>query len=212
MSNTIINIENYKCYIIKCGNININIKKLSLVFIFSSTLFLYQQYRTYVYIPIISFICSLVLFWNYPILILFTNSRPMYYEDLFIYDWNVKYINIEKNIKNRFENIFNIILIISNSIFISALSDYLFYETKEKTSYVEVIGITGGIFKIFQIVNHINGSILLYITRRILLNKIKKEKSIELTRNIGVNKNNDSNRIVSINNITNNVNSSKLEH
>ena len=212
MSNTIINIENYKCYIIKCGNININIKKLSLVFIFSSTLFLYQQYRTYVYIPIISFICSLVLFWNYPILILFTNSRPMYYEDLFIYDWNVKYINIEKNIKNRFENIFNIILIISNSIFISALSDYLFYETKEKTSYVEVIGITGGIFKIFQIVNHINGSILLYITRRILLNKIKKEKSIELTRNIGVNKNNDSNRIVSINNITNNVNCSKLEH
>jgi hypothetical protein len=134
----------------------------------------------------------------------------MYYEDLFIYDWNVKYINIEKNIKNRFENIFNIILIISNSIFISALSDYLFYETKEKTSYVEVIGITGGIFKIFQIVNHINGSILLYITRRILLNKIKKEKSIELTRNIGVN--NDSNRIVSINNITNNVNCSKLEH
>ena len=212
MSNTIINIENYKCYIIKCGNININIKKLSLVFIFSSTLFLYQQYRTYVYIPIISFICSLVLFWNYPILILFTNSRPMYYEDLFIYDWNVKYINIEKNIKNRFENIFNIILIISNSIFISALSDYLFYETKEKTSYVEVIGITGGIFKIFQIVNHINGSILLYITRRILLKKIKKEKSIELTQNIGVNKNNNSNSIVSINNISNNINCSKLQN
>lgn len=212
MSNTIINIENYKCYIIKCGNININIKKLSLVFIFSSTLFLYQQYRTYVYIPIISFICSLVLFWNYPILILFTNSRPMYYEDLFIYDWNVKYINIEKNIKNRFENIFNIILIISNSIFISALSDYLFYETKEKTSYVEVIGITGGIFKIFQIVNHINGSILLYITRRILLKKIKKEKSIELTQNVGVNKNNNSNSIVSINNISNNINCSKLQN
>ena len=212
MSNTIINIENYKCYIIKCGNININIKKLSLVFIFSSTLFLYQQYRTYVYIPIISFICSLVLFWNYPILILFTNSRPMYYEDLFIYDWNVKYINIEKNIKNRFENIFNIILIISNSIFISALSDYLFYETKEKTSYVEVIGITGGIFKIFQIINHINGSILLYITRKILLNKIKKEKSIELTQNIGVNKNNNSNSIVSINNISNNINCSKLQN
>lgn len=211
MSNTIINIENYKCYIIKCGNININIKKLSLVFIFSSTLFLYQQYRTYVYIPIISFICSLVLFWNYPILILFTNSRPMYYEDLFIYDWNVKYINIEKNIKNRFENIFNIILIISNSIFISALSDYLFYETKEKTSYIEVIGITGGIFKIFQIVNHINGSILLYITRRILLNKIKKEKSIELTQNVGVIKNNDSNSIVGINNISN-INCSKLQN
>lgn len=212
MSNTIINIENYKCYIIKCGNININIKKLSLVFIFSCTLFLYQQYRTYVYIPIISFICSLVLFWNYPILILFTNSRPMYYEDLFIYDWNVKYINIEKNIKNRFENIFNIILIISNSIFISALSDYLFYEIKEKTSYVEVIGITGGIFKIFQIVNHINGSILLYITRRILLNKIKKEKSIELTQNVGVNKNNDSNSIVNINNISNNINCNKLQN
>ena len=79
-----IRINTNKCYIIKCGNVNINIKKLSLILILSIVLLIFDEYRSFVYIPIISFICSLVLFWNFPILILFTNSRPMYYEDLYI--------------------------------------------------------------------------------------------------------------------------------
>ena len=203
MSNTKINIDNYTCYIIKIKNININLKKISLVLLLSCSLLIFEEYRSFVYIPIITFICSLILFWNYPILILFTNSRPMYYEDLFIYDWNVKYFDINKNIKNKFENIFNISLIISNSLFISALSDYLFYETKEQMSYIEIIGVSGGIFKIFQMINHINGTFLLYLTRKLLVDEIKKEKIVELNN---VLKNN-----VLKNNVLNNKNIEKKE-
>ena len=176
-----IRINTNKCYIIKCDNVNINIKKLSLILILSIVLLIFDEYRSFVYIPIISFICSLVLFWNFPILILFTNSRPMYYEDLYIYDWNVKYFDIDPHIQNKFENLFNITLIISNSIFISALSDYLLYQAKDNMSYIEIIGVTGGILKIFQIINHMNGSILLFLTRKLLVKEVKKEKVIELT-------------------------------
>ena len=216
MSNTTIEIDN-KCYIVKCGNFNINLKKLSLIFILSGALLIFEEYRSLVYIPIISFVCSLVLFWNYPILILFTNSRPMYYEDLFIYDWNVKYFDIDKYVKKKFENIFNVTLIVSNSLFIAALSDYLFYETKEEMSYIEIIGVSGGIFKIFQMINHINGTILLYLTRRLLVEEIKKEKTIELTNNDGLIKSRNNRNKINIGcntiiNVNNKIDDENLEN
>ena len=158
-----------------CGT-KILYKRASLLLIGLSALFLDKEIQNYIYIPLVIFVCAYVIFWNFPVLILFTNSRPLYYEDLFIADWNVKLLDINDVVRKRFETRFQCILIFSNSIFCAALADYWLYELLDKQdySYVGLLGITGGIVKIFQFINHCSGSILLACTRRALIKNSKK--------------------------------------
>ena len=113
---------------------------------------------------------SLVIFVNYPCVILISNRRPFYIEDLFILDRNEIEIKIGEEVKERYERRLNNILIISNVLFVGALSDYWYYELEESRSdsLVEMIGITGGIINMFQLLNHSSCSMLLYLTRRSL--------------------------------------------
>ena len=116
------------------------------------------------------------MYWNFPILILFTNSRPLYYEDLFIDQTKIPMLDINPKAKRRFESIFEWTLIVTNSIFTAALADYRLYQTTSKQSYIEILGITGGILKIFQFINHVDGSIILYVTKRLIKKELRKKK------------------------------------
>lgn len=115
--------------------------------------------------------CALVIFWNFPVLVLFTNSRPLYYEDLFIEDRNEIEMLVNVRLREKFESRFQTVLVITNSVFVAALSDYWFYQFagSEDVSYVALMGITGGIVKIFQMVNHTSGTVVLVLTKRCLV-------------------------------------------
>ena len=52
------------------------------------------------------------------------------------------------------------------------LADYWLYKTNNMVSIFEILGITGGILKIFQLVNNLCGKIMIKIIRC----SIKKEK------------------------------------
>ena len=142
--------------------------------------------QNYYVAPGIVFICALVLFWNFPIFVLFTNSRPLYYEDLFLKDTTVELTGLTHQLREKFENRFQCVLIFTNSIFTAALADYWLYQFKDvreevgKVSIIGLMGITGGIIKIFQLVNHTSGSILLYCTRKAIVEENKSTHSIEL--------------------------------
>ena len=70
---------------------------------------------------------------------------------------------------------FQCILIFSNSIFCAALGLLVVWNIdKGEYSYVALLGITGGIVKIFQFINHCSGTILLACTRRALLKRSRK--------------------------------------
>ena len=103
----------------------------------------------------------------------------MFVDDLFIKDRNEIEFNLTDIEKQKFEKRFNYMLILSNSLFVAALADYFFYETLHirDESYVGMLGITGGIIKIFQIVNHGSGVILLLYTRGILLKNVLHSSS-----------------------------------
>lgn len=166
---------NYKI----CGT-QILYKRASLILIGIIALLWDPHIQNYFYIPLVIFFSAFTIFWNFPVLILFTNSRPLYYEDLFIADWNVKLLDINDGVRKKFETRFQCILIFSNSVFCAALADYWLYELLDKKdySYVGLLGITGGIVKIFQFINHCSGSILLACTRKALL-KRNREKSLD---------------------------------
>ena len=62
-------------------------------------------------------------------------------------------------------------LIITNSIFVGVLSDYWLYKTQDVDTYLEIVGVTGGIIKIFQVVNNSIGRTMI----KMLKSCIKKE-------------------------------------
>ena len=142
--------------------------------------------HSYISLPIFIFFIGFIVYWNFPILILFTNLRPLYYEDLFIDTSKIPLIRIDPKIKQRFEVFFEWSLIFSNSLFSAAIAEYWLYKAYSKESYIEIIGVTGGILKIFQLINHMNGNIILHITKTFIDKEIKKNKTMELTQVNGI--------------------------
>jgi hypothetical protein len=149
----------YKCKQIKC-------KRYFLPLIGIISLVFFPQFRDFYYFPFIISAAFFILFWNFPHLVYITASKPLYYEDLFIDEKKLPNYDVEPKIKKKFQNILVWILIITNSILVGVLADYWLYKTINIPSYIEIIGITGGIIKIFQIVNNSIGRTMLKILRR----------------------------------------------
>jgi len=145
-----------------------------------SSLLTIDELYNFFYLPLVIFFIFFIIFWNFPVLVTFANMKPLYYEDLFIDYSKIQLLDVSPVKKKYFETVFHWSLIITNSLFISALSDYWLYKTLDRSSMIEVIGVTGGILKIFQLINHINGSIILQITRRFIYKEFKG-KGTELT-------------------------------
>ena len=156
------------------------IRRLLLPLVAMSSLLTIDELYNFFYLPMVIFFIFFIIFWNFPVLVTFANMKPLYYEDLFIDYSKIQLLDVSPTKKKYFETVFHWSLIITNSLFISALSDYWLYKTLDRSSMIEVIGVTGGILKIFQLINHINGSIILQITRRFIYKEFK-DKNIELT-------------------------------
>ena len=89
-----------------------------------------------------------------------------------------------ENAKNSFENYYLWILITTNALLVSALSNYWLFKTRDTHSYYEVIGVTGGILKIFQVINHYSGTLILkYIQKLQKFQVLEKEKFQEMFLN-----------------------------
>ena len=125
----------------------------------------FEELHTYFYMPLLFFFCSLILFWNYPEIIIFMNSKPLYYEELFLINTTPNVTQISSDVRKKFEYIFDYSLLFTNALFTAGLADYWLYQSWNTNSYIEIIGVTGGILKIFQSVNYITGGIILYAVR-----------------------------------------------
>ena len=125
----------------------------------------YDKYRNNLSISIIIFITSVIIFSNFPFLVIYSISKPLYYNDLFIDDKKLPNYLLPKNIRDRIENIFTITLILTNSISISLLSNYWLFKTDNEKSLFEIVGITGGILKILQITNNCLSFIILKVLK-----------------------------------------------
>ena len=56
----------------------------------------------------------------------------------------------------------------------AALSDYWLYKTVDHFTIIEIVGITGGIIKVFQTVNNTISRVMLKILRK----RVKKENKV----------------------------------
>lgn len=143
-----------------------------------------EEARTYIYFPIYISFAFFILFWNFPKVIYATATRPVYYEDMFIDEKKLPNYEVRESIKAKFKSIYSWVLIVTNSILAGALAEYWLFQSQNANTYVEVIGMSGGIIKIFQIVNNNIGKFMIKILKRFIKQeslqiKRKERKSIE---------------------------------
>lgn len=173
---------NYKFSLCK----QVSIKRFFLPLIGVFALAALPAFRHFIYLPIVVFLGSVILFWNFPFIIFYSASKPFYYEDLFIDEKKIPNYEVDKHIKHKFKTILEIVLIITNAILTGALADYYLYKTTGNESYMKVLGITGGIIKIFQMINNFISWGILNILKQFVIkeNTELKKKQIESVENI----------------------------
>ncbi len=139
-----------------------------------------EEVISYTYLPVIVGFSSFILFWNFPKLAIFFNCRPFYYEDLYALPSTENIIVVDEKLKDKFRCIFEWCLIISSSILTGALTCYRLYsaETTQVVSYFEIIGITGGILKIYYMVNYSIGTIILHVLKKKIERNIYPEDDV----------------------------------
>ena len=87
-------------------------KRYALPLLSSAGLLFFEKFQNYIYTPPIVFFVSFILFWNIPIIVTYTNSKPLYFEDLFIDMSQLPSINIPKNGRDAFENYYKLLSMI----------------------------------------------------------------------------------------------------
>jgi len=151
----------------KCKQIKI--KRYFLPLIGIVALLPFEQFQNFIYFPLIISFASLILFWNFPKIVYYTASKPLYYEDLFIDIKQIPNYNVDENIHKRFKFILETVLIITNSILMGVLSDIWLLRSNTSLDFFEIVGITGGVIKIFQIVNNTISRLMLKVVRKLIL-------------------------------------------
>lgn len=149
------------CTVTIC-NRKVQVKRLFLPAAGAAGLTALSPTRTYVVFPVLIFWVAFIIFWNFPFIVTATNSRPVYYEEVFE---NETEHETDTQMKRRFEAACDWSLITTNSLFAAALAEYWLYQTGGTSSYTQILGITGGIMKVFQTLNHASGTVILGVTR-----------------------------------------------
>ncbi len=152
------------CKIPKCKDIPIKRYFLPLIGVFALSAL--PELQNFVYLPLIITFGFLILFWNFPWIVYYTASKPLYYQDLFIDEKKLPNYDVDERIKYKFKMILESVLIISNALLTGALADYYLYKTTGAEGYIEILGVTGGIIKIFQMINNSISRFMLKILKR----------------------------------------------
>ena len=161
-----------KCSKECCKNIPIKRYFLPLVGFVAFTGF--EEVRTAIYFPIFITVASFIIFWNFPGLAYMSASKPLYYQDIFIDEKKLPNHNVKASIKRKFENIFITSVVITNSLLSGALAEYWLFQSKDTNTYIEIIGMSGGIIKLFQLVNNNIGRCMIKILKKCIKQENKR--------------------------------------
>tara|TARA_B100001248_G_scaffold252964_1_gene229703 strand:+ start:420 stop:911 length:492 start_codon:yes stop_codon:yes gene_type:complete len=115
----------------------------------------------------------MILFLNFPILVTWSNTKPLYYDDLYLDSEKLPSLKLPDYKKKSYKKLYKILLTIYDSIMIAMISNYWLMKTKDATSYYEIIGITGGILQIFHVLNLFTGTVILYVIKHMITNESK---------------------------------------
>jgi hypothetical protein len=167
---------------VKCCKQKIKLKRFFFPLSFGIITIFFDNVRTYIYFPLIVSVCFFILFWNFPRIVYYTASKPLYYQDIFIDEKRLPNYNVNKKIKRRFECIFVWVLITTNTLLVGGLSEYWLFKSLSQESTMEILGISGGIIKIFQIVNNTVCRIMLKVLKSYVKTENEKFEKLQVKK------------------------------
>jgi len=167
---------------VKCCKKKIKLKRFFLPLSCGIVTVFFDNVRTYIYFPLIVSACFFILFWNFPKIVYYTASKPLYYQDIFIDEKKLPNYNVNERIKRKFECIFVWVLIVTNTLLVGGLSEYWLFKSLSQESTIEILGISGGIIKIFQIVNNTVCRIMLKVLKSYVKTENKKFEELQAKR------------------------------
>lgn len=140
-------------------------RRIGLIFLFALLgSFYFEEVRTMIYIPIIIFFSMFIIFWNFPEIMIFLHSKPVYIDDLFIDPTSIPRLNtINPRLYQKFQNVFLMSHNIVSSLFAAGLADFFLYRIQNRLTIYEALGVLGGILNIYNIFIVYFGKFLIYI-------------------------------------------------
>lgn len=122
------------------------------------------------YITPIAFVCSFIIFWNFPQIGAWLQSKPTYVEDLAI---NVKSVDIRYRFVKRYTLVTNFFL---SGLFV-VIIDYTFFQQYNTTTNLdtfEMVGIIGGVMSLYFKIQAILGKMLLLLFYRMKKRSVRR--------------------------------------
>lgn len=145
--------------------------------------FVYQDTKQGIfYVPFVCGICAFIIFVNFPNLVVFLHSKPVYYDDLIMKNYEGEGYIYNEHFRKKYQNIFRWIISVSSSIMVAFAVELWFFRdslfkshidgenqsTRDKTANIlAVLGIIGGLFRMYYGAAMMLGRLLLFILKRL---------------------------------------------
>ena len=165
-------------------------KNLSLLVvpIILSLTFVYEDNDGRYYVPISCGVSALIVFLNFPFIVILIHSRPIYFDDLLIKNYDGEGHIYDESFRKKYQNIFKLMASISSAVMIALTVELWFYrdrmfgtdETIGKDNNVNtfvVLGVISGLLRIYYGATMMLGRLLLA-----LLTTLKKRAQERLRK------------------------------
>lgn len=142
--------------------------------------FVFKDKYNFIYVPIVFGICALILFTNYPAIVINLHSRPIYYDDLVIKDYSDDENGgfYDDAFRRKYQNIFKTVIIISSSLMVVGTVEMWYYRnhifTNSNTTRHDqlmnmliIVSILGGLFRIYYSAVMFIGTFVMFILKQL---------------------------------------------
>jgi len=142
-------------------------------------LFYEENYNNYYILGLITFMDSIIILGNFTQIVIWTNAKPVYLEDLYVDSTKLPLLPLDSKRKKIHKKIYTRILVFSNSSLMSVLICYWKLKLNNNTSFLEILALTGGLIEIAACFNVLTGRITLYIIKEYLSIQILAEENYD---------------------------------
>lgn len=142
------------------------------------TLLINDNHKNYVLLSFFTFFDSIIILTNFNSLVTMSNAKPLYFEDLYIDTGRLPLIQLNEKRKELYKKIYTYILIVSNSVLMTALVCYWRSKISDVNGIIEIIGITGGLIEIATCFNSFIGKLSLFLIKKYIRKQIHIEREL----------------------------------
>jgi hypothetical protein len=156
--------------------------------------FIFKDKHQFIYAPLNLGICALILFLNYPSIIVSLHSRPIYYDDLVIKDYNEEEAQrfYDNQFRRKYQKVFRTAIAITSSILVVITVELWYYREKifsddqenisqqtQLVKFVVIISILGGLLRIYYGATMLIGKIVMFILKQLKKREQRKIRQRE---------------------------------